>query len=386
VFVGSTITQKGPGADLFSSQSDIHRPTAWRQSVGGFSNKPLLGYGLNNFEYAFQDTLSPETSFIAGANWFDKAHNIWLDLLLETGILGTLSVIILFLLVCWEGFKQYRRDGDFSTPIVMLLFVLHFIQIQTSFNTTTSLFMLFMLFAYISSLSLENISYNISRRTSTIILSVGSTIMIAGMIFAVIIPVAHSYRQIDALTSGNFEKRMNLYESARSIYGYPAESVYTITKQYMNALRREPELFNNKKAIPGIAIEFNKMLDLFESHYEQYDDNLRYHLNYVNMIYIARIFGVDRLDRAGELIARAKELSISVPQVFWLSALHAKYTGDENLAMVEIEKAIELFESVRGKFDESQLGKFHSVSLNLRKFLEETRGSKEKVYFHLKAV
>jgi hypothetical protein len=104
------------------------------------------------------------------------------------------------------------------------------------------------------------------------------------------------------------------------------------------------------------------------------------------MIYISQLFDVDRMDRAEELILRAKEISISVPQVFWLASLHAKYTGDEDLAMIEIEKAIELFESVREKLDESQLGKFHSVSLNLRKFLEETRGSKEKVYFHLKVV
>src|SRR3989344_8710508 len=98
-FVGSTIAQKGFGADFFASQNDVHRPTAWRQVAGGFSNKPLLGYGINNVEYAFQDTLGPEIPFIKGDKWFDKAHNIWLDLTLETGILGVLSVIILFILV-----------------------------------------------------------------------------------------------------------------------------------------------------------------------------------------------------------------------------------------------------------------------------------------------
>jgi len=387
VFVGSTIAQKGPGADFFVSQSDIHRPTTWRQVSGAFLNKPLLGYGPNNFEYAFQDTLTPEVSFIAGANWFDKAHNIWLDSILETGVLGTLSMFIMFALVCWYGFRHYRSTLDLSTPVIILLLVLHFIQIQTSFNTNTSLFMIFILFAYIASFSSQNLSYTISRRNRLILLSVGSVIIIIGMIATAIIPARHNLMITNAMTSGDFEKRMNIYESSRSIYGYPAESVYKITKQFMNALWRErDELFYNEKARPGIAIEFNKMLDLFESHYEQYDDNFRYHLNYVNMIYIARLFDVDRLDRADELIARAKELSISAPQVFWLSALHAKYTGDDDLAMVEIGKAIELFESISGKFDENQLGKFHSVSLALRKFLEETRGSKEKTYFHLKTI
>ena len=385
-FVISTITQKGFGADFLVSQSDIHRPTAWRQVSGAFLNKPLLGYGPNNFEYAFQDTLSPETQFIAGANLLDKAHNIWLALLLETGILGTLSMIILFLLVCWYGFRHYRSTRDLSTPVIILLLVLHFIQIQTSFNTNTSLFMIFILFAYIASFSSQNLSYTISRRNRLILLSVGSVVIIIGMIATAIIPARHNLMITNALASGDFKKRMNMYESSRSIYGYPAESVYKITKQYTNALRREPELFNDERAIPGIAVEYNKMLDLFESHYEQYNDNLRYHLNYINMIFIAQLFGVDRLDRAGELIVRAKELSTAVPQVFWLASLHAKYTGNEKLAFEEVDKAIKLFESIRGKFTESQLGKFHSISLNLRKFLEKTRGSKEKVYFHIKAV
>ena len=70
-FVGSTIAQKGFGANFFASQNDIHRPTAWKQVASGFSNRPLLGYGINNIEYAFQDTLGPEIPFIKG----DKLHS-----------------------------------------------------------------------------------------------------------------------------------------------------------------------------------------------------------------------------------------------------------------------------------------------------------------------
>src|SRR3989344_2715601 len=86
-FVGSTIAQRGFGADFFASQNDVHRPTAWKQVASGFSNRPLFGYGLNNIEYAFQDTLNPEISFIGGDKWFDKAHNIWLDLALYQTII-----------------------------------------------------------------------------------------------------------------------------------------------------------------------------------------------------------------------------------------------------------------------------------------------------------
>jgi len=386
VFVGSTIAQKGFGANFFESQNDIHRPTAWRQVASGFSNKPLLGYGINNVEYAFQDTLGPEIPFIKGDNWFDKAHNIWLDLTLETGILGTLSVIILFMLVSWYGFLRYRRTRDFSVPVVILLLALHLVQIQTSFNIVTSLFMVFILFAYVSSFSAESVSYSISDRTKSIMLYVGIVFIVGAMIFTAIIPAKHSRTLVGALTSANFEKRMNMYESSRSIYGYPADYAYFVTEKFTNAWFENPEIFDNPTAREGIATEYNAIIDLYEAHYNQYRDNLRYNMNYAHTIFIARLFGVDRWDRAGELIARAQELSTSTPQVFWLASLHAKYAGNEKLAFEEADKAIALCEEVRVKFDENQLSDFCKTSSQLRIFLEATQGSEQKLYFHLQTI
>ena len=385
-FVGSTIAQKGFGANFFASQNDIHRPTAWKQVASGFSNRPILGYGVNNIEYAFQDTMGPEIPFIKGDKWFDKAHNIWLDLALETGILGILSVIILFILACWYSFKHYRDTRDFSVTLVLLLLVLHLIQTQTSFNITASLFMIFILFAYVSSFSGEDISYNISHRTKSIILCAGAVLITGAMIFTAIIPAKHSRELVGALTSANFEKRMNMYKSSYSIYGYPADYVYFVTERFTNALLENPAEFDNEVARKGIAVEYNAMIDLYEAHYNQYRNNLRYNMNYAHTIFIARLFGVDRLDRAGELIARAQELSTRIPQVFWLASLHAKYIGNEKLAFEEADKAIALCEAVRAKFDESQLGHFCGVSYSLRGFLEKTRGLKNKLYFHLQEV
>ena len=385
-FVGSTIAQRGFGADFFASQNDVHRPTAWKQVASGFSNRPLLGYGINNIEYAFQDTLGPEIPFIKGDKWFDKAHNIWLDLTLETGILGVLSVIILFILVCWYSFKHYRDTRDFSAPLVLLLLILHLIQIQTSFNITTSLFMIFILFAYVSSFSREDISYSVPYRTRSIILWVGAVLIIGAMIFTAIIPAKHSRELVGALTSANFEKRMNMYKSSHSIYGYPADYAYFVTERFTNAWLENPAIFDNPTAREGIATEYNAMIDLYEAHYNQYRDNLRYNMNYANNIFIARLFGVDHLDRAGELIARAQELSTRIPQVFWLASLHAKYTGNEELAFEEADKAIQLCEAVRARFDENQLGHFCGVSYSLRGFLEKTKGLKNKLYFHLQEV
>jgi len=386
VFVWSATSQKGAGYEFLSSQNDFPRPIVWGQSIEAFKNKPLFGYGPNGFEYAFQDTLNSDIPFLKGGKWFDKAHNGLIDPLVETGIFGMLGMFLIFLAVCWYSFTHYRRTNDFSVLVVVLLLVLHMIQIQTSFNINTSFLMIFILLGFVASYEPSHTSYALSRSTKILLLSLGSGIILASMVFTAIIPAKHGYNIPSAMTSGNFNKRMSLYKSLQSLYGYPADMVYATAEQYTNALIENLEPFNNDKARIGIAKEYNALFDLYESHYEQYNDNFRYMNNYASMIFIARLFNVDRMDRAKELILRAKEISVSVPQVFWLAALHAKYTGNEKLAFEEADKAIKLCEGSILKFTESQLGDFCRVSSQLRTFLEATKGSKQKVFFHLQEI
>src|SRR3989344_2254117 len=216
--------------------------------------------------------------------------------------------------------------------------------------------MVFILFAYVSSFSKEDVSYSISSHRTKLIMLCALAVLITGaMIFTAIIPAKHSRELVGALTSANFERRMNMYKSSHSIYGYPADYAYFVTERFTNAWLENPAIFDNPTAREGIATEYNAMIDLFEAHYNQYRDNLRYNMTYAHTIFIARLFGVDRLDRAGALIARAKELSSAIPQVFWLASLQAKYTGNEKLAFEEADKAIQLCEAIRTRLDESQL-------------------------------
>lgn len=388
-FIWSVAAQKGFGHDLLISQSDYQRPMLWGYGMQAFKERPLLGYGPNNFEYALQDTLTSDIFFFKGGNWADKAHNSLIDSLVETGIIGTLAMLFIFLTASWYGFKRYISTQDFSVPVTMLILVLHFAQTQTSFNTSTSLLMIFILLAYISPEYSRNILFTPSGRARAIALWLGSSVIIVMLIVGSILPALHNRNVVKALGSRNIEKRLQVYQSLHSLYGYPPEVLRKITEIYTGTLVKNFDILKgNKNAMEGIAVEFNVVLDLYEKHYDQYDDNLKYIINYVRTIHVAKLFDVDRLDRADELISRAKEISTSVPQVFWLSALQAKYTGNETLAFEEIDKAIVMAEDGRTKFESSgQLdGRFYSISLKIRDFLMDTSGSKKKQYLHLEGI
>jgi len=84
---------------LKSITSD-ERTDAWQIAFNAFKSKPILGFGPENFQIAFDQFYNPKTipydRSVAFSNWWDRAHNIFLDIAVQTGIVGLLAYISLF--------------------------------------------------------------------------------------------------------------------------------------------------------------------------------------------------------------------------------------------------------------------------------------------------
>lgn len=65
------------------------RFTIWALAVEGIKERPLLGWGQENFNYVFNKYY--KASLYAQEPWFDRVHNIALDWLIAGGILGFLA-------------------------------------------------------------------------------------------------------------------------------------------------------------------------------------------------------------------------------------------------------------------------------------------------------
>lgn len=80
------------------------RLVLWRQSILAFQERPLLGWGPENYGIAIERHYDPSMKV-----WFDRAHNIFFDYLVTTGILGLLSFIGIFVAYYREFFKSVGR-------------------------------------------------------------------------------------------------------------------------------------------------------------------------------------------------------------------------------------------------------------------------------------
>jgi O-antigen ligase len=124
-------------------------PMAWQ----GFKDRPILGWGQENFNYVFNKYYDPR--MYNQEPWFDRAHNIVLDWLVTTGIVGFLAYMSLFvgaLFLIWKN-KEFSLG---QKSLLVGLLGAYFFQNLFVFDNLISYVYFFSLLAFIHSESVRN--------------------------------------------------------------------------------------------------------------------------------------------------------------------------------------------------------------------------------------
>ena len=89
----------------------------WGEAWQAFLARPVFGWGPENFTAAFDKYFNPNF-FIPGQNtetWFDRAHSVFFDYLAETGILGLLAYLSMFVAFYIEFFRRRKSKAENGT-------------------------------------------------------------------------------------------------------------------------------------------------------------------------------------------------------------------------------------------------------------------------------
>jgi len=112
-----------------------NRTNAWIWSVEIIRQNPLLGVGTGNWKV---NILEYENQVNTGFIYLYKAHNDFLENMAETGIVGGLLFIAIFVLMGWNFLKQYRKRADDPGVLYRALFLaasgLAFYAVDAFFN------------------------------------------------------------------------------------------------------------------------------------------------------------------------------------------------------------------------------------------------------------
>ncbi|MBI2623024.1 MAG: O-antigen ligase family protein [Candidatus Liptonbacteria bacterium] len=138
-----------PAADSFAT-----RVWTWGTAVEGFKERPLLGWGPENFPAVFDRHFDPR-HFVPGQGtetWFDRAHSVLFDYLAETGLVGLLAYLAIFITFFREFARRVRASAErvLSRALVVALPVGYLVQAFALFDVLPVYINLFLFLAFAS--------------------------------------------------------------------------------------------------------------------------------------------------------------------------------------------------------------------------------------------
>ncbi len=124
------------------------RLDAWIIGLKGFIDRPLSGWGWENYNLIFNKYYNPV--YLARgmeSTWFDRSHNQVIDIMSLSGAVGLVSYLAVFGAIFWLAYKKVKQRDILRKKIPLLilglLFLAYFIQNLFVFDTPAPLILFY---------------------------------------------------------------------------------------------------------------------------------------------------------------------------------------------------------------------------------------------------
>jgi hypothetical protein len=347
-FISSIVSLARPDGKLrteFETLSGGGRPLLWGIAGQAIAEHLFLGTGPDNFDVAFIRHFDNRL-FLPQYNevWFDRAHNIFVDTLVDMGILGLLAYLSLFGTAIYMVWRVAKREDEQSINIAIIAtmgLTLHLLDIQTAFDTVISYLTLGALFAFINGYywsKRDGKKINSSRTISIIVSVVLILASIIGIRYTLKIRSANIANH-DARTIGSSDGRLAIYPK---LLGSPVDQatyLWRTTTDIEQSIVKKPELINSPEKIKGLLSEFAYLEDRYKQYINKNPNDYRMLLNLAkNMIFVS-ILGKDELNDSKQYIDRASAIVPQSPIPDIMRSIISVYSGNFRDAYKYINKA-----------------------------------------------
>lgn len=225
----------------------------WPMAIEGFKERPLLGWGQENFNFVFNKYYDP--NLFGQEEWFDRTHNLILDWLIAGGILGLLS----YLSIYWAFFYYlWRKNGGFSVyekgilTAVIVAYVFHNLFV---FDNLISYILFFTILAYVHYTGTKHTDVSSKFYTKEfkpeilnfVVLPVATLGIVLAIYFVNIPAMSANFTLIEAIRppgSGDVSQNLNLFKKAFAYKSFgnseAVEQLTQVTVQIANPQGQAP--------------------------------------------------------------------------------------------------------------------------------------------------
>jgi len=350
IFKSSSFIAKSPVLSRFSSislseQTTQSRLVIWKMSWQGFKEKPILGWGLENYNLIFNKYYQP--ILWKQEPWFDRAHNVFFDRLTTNGILGLLAYLGLF--VCsfyclWKKRPTFAKGEGRSlvdSVFITSMFIAYFIHNLFVFDNITSLILFFGFLAYIS--MKDSTSPNLAKdgpSPSSLglksIYAIFTGLAIIFIIYFINIPAILASRNlIEAFKSSsqnNAQESFQWFQKAigRGSFGSTEAREHLVNFSIQVFQQQNIDSEFKTKVVDYAVFEMNKQI-------EQAPNDIRY------MFFLGTLYNkVGQYDKAIEILSKAVELAPNKQMTHFELATSYLNKKDYDKTLAILKKAFEL--------------------------------------------
>lgn len=147
----------GSVEDLSPQKIFASRAPGWIVGSRGLKDRPILGYGPENFSIIYDKYYDPAVPGISISDpsqgittWWDRAHNFALEIALTQGIPALLVYLSIFIIAFWKLRKIKKNNPDFSVIShgIQATFISYLTADFFGFDVFSTYLILFLVLAY----------------------------------------------------------------------------------------------------------------------------------------------------------------------------------------------------------------------------------------------
>jgi len=326
-----------------SNFSKNARVMVWGMAYEGFKERPILGWGMENYNYVFNKYYDP--NMWGQEQWFDRAHNVFFDWLIAGGILGLLGYVSLFACAVYCIWRRADELSVVEKSVLTGLLGGYFFQNLFVFDNLTSLIYFGTILAYVDSMGHTQVEsgalkveskFKVGEEDLTIFVSVWAFILALVLVYTV---NYNGYMQnttlIRALSERSDKGAVHNLELIKKTIAYNSFGTAEAREQLASF---STGAFDSSKGISEMQKQF---IDLAKSELEKQAEELPTDARYQLFAgsYLAK---TGEIDKGIEYLKKALELS-PTKQTILFELASAYYSKKDTVKSEEIfKRAFEL--------------------------------------------
>lgn len=353
---GSVIQRK------FISTIGENRILFWREAIFGIKERPIIGWGLENYKIVHQKYFNPKLADnVHGKEiWVDKPHNSLIEITVTQGYVGLLAYIVLIISILFLINRSINKGsiGIKEGSLLIGMLVAYLLQNQLAFDSNITVICFFALVGIVIGVSSYTNNTEDHLQDSELPAKGKIGIIIIGI---VLIPVwlnlsyfpARKTVAIQKLFNDTLERRMETYES---LYTGPGSyivktSLPTIFYKISEAYSKQRVTIKNNPEFLSVATQDTKKILEIGDRYQQYaGKDYRFVLSQAifqsNLMFFTSAYSKENVGKSFAYIDNAIKLSPKNPFIHMLKSIAYIYYGNIEEARKSIDYAITLNKNV----------------------------------------